>query len=111
MGRLDLARQSYEQTVIYNPGLYQTYLTLIQLDLMEKRKEDLLRHLSQLNQVKPGDLEVAYMTATAYLNIGMIDEAKKISTLMYQQFPNVPEIKNLYQSLSTFESTPSSQLK
>lgn len=111
IGRRDLARSSYEQAVTYNPGLYQTYLTLIQLDLMDRNKDELLRHISQLNKVKPGDLQVAYITATAYLNIGMVNEAKNLSTLMYQQFPNIPEIKKLYEELIRFESTPSSTLR
>ena len=111
IGRYDLARQNYENAVFYSPGLYQTYVTLIQLDVMEKRKDDLLRHLSLLEKSKPNDLQVAYITATAYLRIGMINEAKNLSTLMYQQFPNIPEIKNLYDELTRFESTPSSTLK
>lgn len=110
-GRRDLARSSYEQAIAYNPGLYQTYLTLIQLDVMDKNKDELLKHISQLNKVRPGDLQVAYITATAYLNMGMINEAKNLSTLMYQQFPNIPEIKKLYEELIRFESTPSGILK
>ncbi len=107
IGRLDLARNSYEQALSYNPSLYQTYLTLLQLDLMEKKKDDMLRHLSYLNQIKPNDLQVAYITATAYAQMGMMDEAKNLTKLMYQQFPNIPEIKSLYQQLNSTEATSS----
>jgi len=110
MGRLDLARQNYETTIAYNPNLYQTYLTLIQLDLIENKKDELLKHLAQYNQAKPGDLEAAYITATSYAKIGMIDEAKKLADLMYQQFPDINEIKNLYFTLNNVEATSSSVL-
>lgn len=109
VGRYDLARQGYETALSYNPGMYQTYLTLVQLDVMEKRKDDLLKHLAQLNQVKPNDLQVAYVTATAYLQVGMVDEARNLAVLMYQQFPNIAEIKNLYQTVTSLESTSSAK--
>jgi len=110
MGRVDLARQYYEQTLVYNPNLYQTYFTLIQLDLMEKKKDELLRHLSLLNQVKPNDLQVAYIMATSYAQIGMVDEAKKIAAIIYGQFPEIPEIKNLYESLESLAASGSATL-
>jgi len=110
MGRVDLARQYYEQTLVYNPNLYQTYFTLIQLDLMEKKKDELLRHLSLLNQVKPNDLQVAYIMATSYAQIGMVDEAKKIAAIIYGQFPEIPEIKNLYESLESLTASGSATL-
>ncbi|MCW1949068.1 MAG: hypothetical protein KIH89_001310 [Candidatus Shapirobacteria bacterium] len=112
IGRLDLARKGYEQTLYYNPALYQTYLTLIQLDLVENNKEELLKHIYQLNQAKPNDLQVAYITATAYAKIGMISEAKALSSSLYQQFPKIAEIKSLYDALqATPESTNSGLLK
>ncbi len=99
MGRLDLAREAYEIALYYNPYLYQTYLTVIQIDLMEKNQEKLLDHLSKLQTIRPNDLQVSFVTATAYAQIGKIDEAKELAKSMYQQFPNITEIKNLYDSL------------
>jgi tetratricopeptide (TPR) repeat protein len=96
---LDLARNAYEQAISYNPGLYQTYRTLIQIDMAEKNNTELLRHLGVVQQMKPNDLEVAYLSAVVYAQIGKIDEAKKLADIMYKQFPNVAEIKNLYESL------------
>lgn len=110
IGRLDLARQGYEQALVYNPNLYQTYLTLVQLDLMQNDKENLLRHLVGLNQSNPNDLQTVFLTANAYARIGMIDEAKQLATLMYQQLPDVVEIKNLYESLLPLNSSSSSSL-
>jgi tetratricopeptide (TPR) repeat protein len=111
IGRYDLARSSYERAIAYNPGLYQTYLTLIQLDVIEKNKTELLRHVDQLNKVKPGDLQSAYITTLAYINIGMMDEAKNLSALMYQQFPNIPEIRSLYLKMVDLEATSSNKIK
>jgi len=108
IGRLDLARQGYEQALVYNPNLYQTYLTLVQLDLMQNDKENLLRHLAGLNQSNPNDLQTVFLTANAYARIGMIDEAKQLAKMMYEQLPNVAEIKSFYDSLM---NTPSKNLE
>ena len=109
IGRLDLARAGYEKAISYNSGLYQTYLTLVQIDLMEQNKTELLKHLTGLNQSRPNDLQVAYMTATAYARIGMLDEAKQLATAMYQQLPNVAEVRDLYNSLNQLVPTESSK--
>ncbi len=99
IGRLDLARNTYETAIKYNPNLYQTYTTLLQIDFVEKNQPELLRHLGIIQQMKPNDLQVAYISAVAYAQIGMIKEAKQLADMMYKQFPNVAEIKNLYDSL------------
>jgi tetratricopeptide (TPR) repeat protein len=100
MGRLDLARNTYEMALSYNPALFQTLNTLIQLDLVEKDVVELEKHLMALQQLKPNDLETAYITAVAYQQIGETEKAKQIATILYQQFPNIAEIKNLYDSLN-----------
>jgi len=103
IGRLDLARKGYEIALSYNPGLSQTYMTLIQLDLMEKNESALLDHLGKLQKLQPNDLQVAFVTASAYAQIGKVDEAKQMATMMYQQFPNISQIKDLYESLTKLE--------
>lgn len=99
IGRLDLAKNTYEMALYYNPNLFQTYTTLIQIDLMQKDELSLMNHLTKLQQVKPNDLQVAYITATAYAQIGKTQEAWQIAEVLYKQFPNVLEIKNLYESI------------
>jgi tetratricopeptide (TPR) repeat protein len=101
IGRTDLARLGYERAISLNPNLYQTYITLVQIDLTEKNEPELLRHLSILQKVKPNDLQIAYISAVAYSKIGRIEEAKQLAEIMYKQLPNVAEIKNLYDSLNT----------
>jgi hypothetical protein len=100
IGRLDLARVVYEKALSYNPGMYQSYLSLIQIDLTEKNVPALMDHLTKLQAAKPNDLQVAYVTAVAYAQIGKVAEAKKMAAAMYAQFPNVAQIKNLYDSLN-----------
>jgi len=100
IGRLDLARYGYEIALTYNPTLVQTYQTLVQLDMMEKNKTELSKHLNILIQLKPADLEVRYMAAVAYQRVGMITESKRIADEMYKYYPNIKEIKDLYNSLN-----------
>jgi protein O-mannosyl-transferase len=99
MGRLDLARNAYETAISYNANMSQTLKTLVQLDLIEKNITGLDNHLAKLQQLTPNDLEVAYITAVSYVQIGKIDQAKELVGRMYQQFPNIKEIKTLYDSL------------
>jgi len=99
IGRLDLARQGYEVAIYYNPGLVQTYQTLVQLDMMENNKVELSKHLNTLIKLQPNDLQIRYLAAIAYQRVGMTDEAKKIADEMYKYYPNIKEIKDLYESL------------
>ena len=105
IGRLDLARATYEKALSFNPNLYQTYMTLLQIDLAQKNEPELMRHLSIIQQMKPNDLQVAYISAVAYREIGRINEAKQLADMMYKQFPNVAEIKSLYDSLNSTGTT------
>jgi protein O-mannosyl-transferase len=104
IGRLDLARNAYETALSFNANMPQTLKTLIQLDLMEKNITALDNHLAKLQQLAPNDLEVAYVTAVSYIQTGRSDQAKELVNMMYQQFPNVTEIKNLYNLVNIGES-------
>lgn len=110
IGRLDLARNAYETAISYNPDLFQTYLTLIQIDLNQNNGTELLKHLAIIQKIKPNDLQVAYISAISYRQIGMIVEAKQLADMMYQQFPNVQEIKELYDNLNSVTATGSANL-
>lgn len=110
IGRLDLARNAYETAVKLNPNLFQTYLTLLQIDLAEKNESELLRHLGIIQTMKPNDLQVAYISAISYAQIGRVNEAKQLADMMYKQFPNILEIKNLYDSLINIQATDSATL-
>jgi tetratricopeptide (TPR) repeat protein len=111
IGRLDLARGTYEQALNYNPNLSQTLKTLIQLDIMEKNPVELEKHLVRLQQMDPTSVETAYIAAISYAQIGMIDKAKIITNELYKQFPTINEIKSLYDNLMSMESSQSAELK
>ena len=111
IGRLDLARNAYETAISYNPGLFQTYLTLLQIDMAQKNETELMRHLAIIQKIKPNDLQVAYISAVAYAQMGKTEEAKQLADTMYKQFPNVAEIKNLYESLNKPEATQGAIIK
>ncbi len=111
MGRLDLARQGYETALTFNANMPQTLKTLVQLDMMEKNITELDKHLTKLQQLNPNDLEVAYITALAYVQTGRADQVKELVTRMYQQFPNVVEIKNLYDSLGQIKESTGSGIR
>ena len=77
MGRLDLARATYEKGLSINPTMYASYIALIQIDVQEKNVAVLENDLKRLQALKPNDLQVIYLTAQAYVQVGKIDEAKK----------------------------------
>ncbi len=103
IGRLDLAREAYKIALFYNPNLLQTYMTLVQLDIAEMNKEELIKNINSLMKLKPNDLQIYYLAAAAFAKIGMISESKEITNVLYQQFPNIPEIKDLYNYLNSLE--------
>jgi len=107
MGRLDLARQGYETALHYNSGLEQTLRTLIQLDLMEENKNELRKHLNNLLKLHPSDAGLYYQVAMIFNQAGITDEAKKIVDELYKYYPNVAEIKSLYDSLAQVETSES----
>ncbi|MFA6361556.1 MAG: tetratricopeptide repeat protein, partial [Candidatus Shapirobacteria bacterium] len=101
IGRLDLASLTYEKGLSYNPYLYQSYMSLVQIDLTENNIDSLTNHLNKMQQIKPNDPQVIYISAAAYAKVGKIEEAKKLADVLYKQFPNIKEVKDLYDSLNT----------
>jgi tetratricopeptide (TPR) repeat protein len=99
MGRYDLARDSYETGLSFNPGMFQSYMSLIQIDLTEKRADLALSDLSRLQKVKPNDLQVAYVTAAVYAQVGKIEESKSILQMILKNVPNFQQAKDLLKQL------------
>ena len=100
IGRYDLARDSYETGLSYGPNLYQSYFSLLQIDLIEKRYDLAMDHLNRLHTVKPNDIQVYYVTAVVYANAGMVDESKKLLTQMLEAYPQFQQAKDLLDQLS-----------
>lgn len=98
-GRLDLARNSYETALSFGPNLYQSYFSLLQIDLTEKRYDLALNHLERLNKVRPNDVQVYYMTAIVYANMGQKDKAIPILEQILKVYPNLKEANDLLNQL------------
>jgi tetratricopeptide (TPR) repeat protein len=99
MGRFDLARDSYETGLSFNPGMYQSYMSLLQIDFVEKRFDLAMSDLSKLQKIKPNDLQVAYITAVVYANVGKIDDAKKVLNSILNSVPDFQQAKDLLKQL------------
>ncbi|MFA5532015.1 MAG: tetratricopeptide repeat protein [Candidatus Shapirobacteria bacterium] len=99
MGRLDLARDSYQTALNFNPALYQTYLSLIQIGLNEKRYDLVLNDLESLKKIQPNSVQVWYIEAVVDVQIGKIEEAKNILKAILAQYPDYSDAKNLLNQL------------
>ncbi|MDD4938293.1 MAG: tetratricopeptide repeat protein, partial [Candidatus Shapirobacteria bacterium] len=99
MGRLDLAQDSYRTALHYNPALYQTYLSLIQIDLMQKRLDLAMSDLAMYKQYGPNDVQTAYVEAVVDAEAGKIKEAKEILEAILRVAPDYVQAKNLYEAL------------
>ena len=93
VGRLDLARESYNTALSFNPSLYQTYMSLIQIDLAEKKFDLALTHAQTAVQIQPNDPQPTYVLAVVYAQVGRTDEAEKILVNLLQQVPNYEPAK------------------
>jgi len=100
MGRLDMARDSYETALSYsNNNLFQSLISLVQIDLTEKRVDLALGHVEKLQKTKPNDLQVYYITAVVYANAGMRDQAIQILDQILKAYPTFTEAKTLLSQL------------
>ncbi|MDD4938254.1 MAG: tetratricopeptide repeat protein, partial [Candidatus Shapirobacteria bacterium] len=99
MGRLDLAQDSYRTALHFNPALYQTYLSLIQIDLMQKRFDLAMSDLAMYKQYGPNDVQTAYVEAVVDAESGKIKEAKEILEAILRVAPDYVQAKNLYEAL------------
>lgn len=88
IGRLDLARDSYETALYYSPNLYQTYLSLVQIDLMENKIQEALNHANKAVQLQPNDPQSAYVLAVVLAQGGEFQKAQQILTNILNVFPN-----------------------
>jgi tetratricopeptide (TPR) repeat protein len=100
MGRFDMARDSYETALSYsNNSLYQSLISLIQIDLTEKRADLALGHVEKLQKAKPNDVQVYYINAVVLASAGMKDQAIPILEQILKAYPTFTEAKNLLSQL------------
>jgi tetratricopeptide (TPR) repeat protein len=88
INRLDLARDSYLTALKYNPGLYQSYVALIQVAMSENKVEEAFSYGNTLLKYQPNNPLVHYIFGVLYKQIGKSEEAKKAFTKALQIDPN-----------------------
>lgn len=76
MGRLDLARDSYMIALQYSPALYHSYLSLTQIDLMEKNFELALQHAQAIVNLQPNNPQSWYVAGVVFSSVGDKEKAK-----------------------------------
>lgn len=88
IGRLDLARESYLLAVQINPGLFQTYLSLTQVDLMDKRGEQAIADATMATKVAPDNPQSWYVLGVVLAQLGNISESKLTMEKVLQMNPD-----------------------
>jgi len=99
IGRYDLAKDSYETALSYGSGLYQSYYSLLQIDLIEKNYNSAIDHLNRLNTVRPNDPQVYYAASVVYANMGKADQAISILEQLIKFNPGWIQAKELLDQL------------
>ncbi|MFA6185085.1 MAG: tetratricopeptide repeat protein [Candidatus Shapirobacteria bacterium] len=105
IGRYDLARDSYETALSYGPNLYQSYYSLLQIDLTEKNFNSAINHLNKLNTIRPNDPQVYYAAAVVYVNMGQTEQAVSILEQLIKVNPGWTQAIDLLTQLKTNQTT------
>jgi protein O-mannosyl-transferase len=87
MGRLDLARDSYNVALYYSPTLYQTYLSLTQIDMMENKLDLAIEHASKAVEIEPTNPQAAYVLAVVYAQTGQLSQAQQLLESILRSAP------------------------
>lgn len=94
IGRLDLARDSYMTALYFSPSLYQTYLSLINIDLMERKLGLALEHSQKVVQLQPNDPTSNFVLAVVLAERGEIQQAKVILENILKIYPDFKQAKD-----------------
>lgn len=100
-GRLDLARESYDTALRFTSTLFQTYLSLTQIDLNEGKFDLALAHASKAVEIQPGDPQANFVLGVVLAQGGRVEEAKNI---MKQILTIYPDYKMARDALTQLES-------
>ena len=104
MGRLDLARASYEEALYYSPELYQTYLSLTQIDMMENKGDLAFTHAQKAASLQPNNPQAQYVLAVVDAQFGKVDEAKQILMSILKTSPGYQPAAQALQQISAATS-------
>lgn len=105
VGRLDLARESYETALKFNPSLYQTYMSLIQIDLNEKKYDLAMSDSNMLLQANPNDPQSKYVVGVVLAQVGQVDQAKEMFKSILISYPDFALARNALNELNKLPVT------
>ena len=94
-GRFDLARDSYETALKYSPDLYQTIISLTQVDISEQKTDLALIHAKKLVQIQSKNPQSYYVLAVVYGQLGNKNEMTKNLKKALEIYPNYKPAKDL----------------
>lgn len=103
-GRLDLARDSYLTALKYSPGLFQTYVSLTQVELMQKKPEKAMEYAKKTVEMQPNNFQAHYVLGVVLAQSGNREEALKEIKISLQLNPNFGPAKDALVKLNSDES-------
>lgn len=104
MGRLDLARDSYNTALSIAPYMYQTYMSLSQIDLNEGKREMAVGHGQKLTELQPNNPQSHYVFGIILAKVGWIDRAKEELRLSLQLNPDFKAAGDVLRELENIKS-------
>jgi len=99
-----LARESYNTALIFSPSLYQTYLSLTQIDITEKRGDLAFMHAQKAVELQPQDPQSLYVLGVVNAQFGQPDEAIKIFESILAVYPTYEPVVNALREIKTMLS-------
>ena len=106
INRLDLARDSYETALQYTPTLYQTYLSLTQIDMTENKIDLALEHAGKASQLDPNNPQSAYVLAIVYARAGDLNKASEILSSILKSYPQYTLASDALKQIKATMATP-----
>jgi tetratricopeptide (TPR) repeat protein len=110
-GNLDLARESYQVALRFEPTLYQTYLSLTQIDLMQKNASQALADASSAVKLQPNDPQSNYILGIVSAQIGRLDDAKNIFMKILSVYPDYTPASEALNQIESLINSSQSKLK
>jgi tetratricopeptide (TPR) repeat protein len=83
-GELDDAERCFNQAAEWDPSYYAPHANLAKLALQRRQHDVALRELDKARTLAPWQHSVLYNLASAYRQLGRVDEANRIAALIQQ---------------------------
>lgn len=100
-GYLDLARDSYLTALNYSPTLFQTYVSLTQVELMQKKTEKAFEYAKKVVEMQPNNFQAHYVLGVVLAQSGNRKEALKEIEISLQLNPDFKPAKDALVKLNS----------